>query len=101
MRIKVLVTVPFNELRLGDESWVPVTPRIEALVSLGYLKIIDREETSGGTTPRSKRAAKNRSGDESRGAEGGRETSPEQGEDPDPSGHGPFEGVAEDDGVGG
>lgn len=45
MRVKVRAVLSFNDVGHGDEAWLPLTARVEALVKIGYLKIIEREES--------------------------------------------------------
>lgn len=40
----VKAVTAFDGVRPGDESWVPATPRITAIIARGYLKLLEQRE---------------------------------------------------------
>lgn len=44
MKYRIRVAVSFDDLRVGEESWVDETPRLLALVERGYLTVVEKVE---------------------------------------------------------
>lgn len=81
--VTVKAVVSFEGVMIGDQATLPATPRIEALIRMGYLKELDRG-------PDSDRQVDAEAGGErgpQSGDAGGSEAGSEQGEDPFSGGH--------------
>lgn len=86
-KIKVMAVVSFEQVRKGDIGEVEYTPRIKALISMGYLRRVDDVRLPSGPVPDKSRISRSSKA----GNGGGVPGSNESGEDTGPGGHGPVE----------